>query len=155
MDGRNPATLKPRETTVLLVFTGGIIIPRLLRWCEMDLVHPQYHFSSNIYCPQTSTWPVKTKWYHFGVGAPPMFVYFKGLWDVHWGYGSLTHGHISLGDSQAIGPPRPHPGAADLTWRSRLALSREAAYDGRSVHPMLRRTQPSSSRLCAIVQVQN
>ena len=36
---------------------------------------------------------------HFGVGAPPILVYFSGDWDVHWGYGILTHGHI---------PPPPH-----------------------------------------------
>ena len=30
-------------------------------------------------------------WYHFGVGAPPIFVYFSGDWDVHWGHGILTH----------------------------------------------------------------
>ena len=33
-------------------------------------------------------------WYHFGVGAPPILVDFSGNWDVHWGYGLLTHGHI-------------------------------------------------------------
>ena len=33
--------------------------------------------------------PVKS---HFGVGAP-ILVYFSGDWDVHWGYGILTHGH--------------------------------------------------------------
>ena len=31
---------------------------------------------------------------HFGVGAPPILVYFSGDWDVHWGYGILTHGHM-------------------------------------------------------------
>ena len=29
---------------------------------------------------------VKNQWYHFGVGAPPILVYFSGDWDVHWGY---------------------------------------------------------------------
>ena len=24
--------------------------------------------------------------YRFGVGAPPILVYFSGDWDVHWGY---------------------------------------------------------------------
>ena len=24
--------------------------------------------------------------FHFGVGAPPILVYFSGDWDVHWGY---------------------------------------------------------------------
>ena len=27
----------------------------------------------------------------FGVGAPPILVYFSGDWDVHWGYRILTH----------------------------------------------------------------
>ena len=30
----------------------------------------------------------------FGVGAPPVLVHFHGDWDVHWGYGILTHGHF-------------------------------------------------------------
>ena len=34
---------------------------------------------------------------HFGVGAPPILVYFSGDWDVDWGYGMLTHGHVSQG----------------------------------------------------------
>ena len=34
--------------------------------------------------------------YHFGVCAPPILVYFSGDWDVHWGYGFLTHGQVSL-----------------------------------------------------------
>ena len=38
----------------------------------------------------------QNQWYHFGVGAPLMLVYFSGDWDVHWGYGFLTHGHLSL-----------------------------------------------------------
>ena len=25
------------------------------------------------------------QWYQFGVGAPPMLVFFGGDWDVHWG----------------------------------------------------------------------
>ena len=28
----------------------------------------------------------QNQWYHFGVGAPPILVYFSGDWDVHWGY---------------------------------------------------------------------
>ena len=34
--------------------------------------------------------------YHFGVGASLILVYFSGDWDVHWGYGILTHGHIGF-----------------------------------------------------------
>ena len=36
----------------------------------------------------------QNQWCHFGVGAPPISVYFSGDWDVHWGYGILTHGHL-------------------------------------------------------------
>ena len=27
----------------------------------------------------------QNQWCHFGVGAPPVLVYFSGDWDVHWG----------------------------------------------------------------------
>ena len=27
------------------------------------------------------------QWYHFGIGAPPILIYFSGDWDVHRGYG--------------------------------------------------------------------
>ena len=37
----------------------------------------------------------QNQWHHFLVGAPPILVYFSGDWDVHWGYGLLTHGHIA------------------------------------------------------------
>ena len=33
---------------------------------------------------------------HLGVGAPPILVYFSGAWDVHWGYGLLTHVHMQI-----------------------------------------------------------
>ena len=35
----------------------------------------------------------QNQWHHFGVGAPPILVYFSGDWDVRWGSGILTHGH--------------------------------------------------------------
>ena len=39
---------------------------------------------------------------HSGAGAPPFFVYLSGDWDVHGGYGVLTHGQISdFGDRRA------------------------------------------------------
>ena len=28
----------------------------------------------------------QNQWYHFGVVAPPILVYFSWDWDVHWGY---------------------------------------------------------------------
>ena len=37
----------------------------------------------------------QNQWYHVGVGAPPILVYFSGDWDVHWEYGVLTHGHVA------------------------------------------------------------
>ena len=39
-------------------------------------------------------WLPKPFWYHFGIGAP-ILVDFSGDWDVHWGYGLLTHGHTT------------------------------------------------------------
>ena len=38
-------------------------------------------------------------------GAPPILVSFGGDWDVHWGYGSLTHGHVR-GATEAFPPNR-------------------------------------------------
>ena len=39
----------------------------------------------------------QNQWYHFGVGAPPILVYFSGWdWDAHWGYNlDLTHGQMA------------------------------------------------------------
>ena len=37
---------------------------------------------------------------HVGVGAPPIEVYFRRDWDVHWGYKILTRGHMD---------PKTHP----------------------------------------------
>ena len=48
----------------------------------------------------------QNQWYHFGVGAPPILVYFGVDWDVHWGYGILTHGHIESATGwAALCPP--------------------------------------------------
>ena len=38
---------------------------------------------------------VQNQWYHFGIGAPRISVYFSGDWDVHWGYGVLAHGQMN------------------------------------------------------------
>ena len=38
----------------------------------------------------------QNQWYHFGVGAPPILVYFSWDWDVHRGYGLSTHGQMSM-----------------------------------------------------------
>ena len=52
----------------------------------MGFVHPQYGCGSK---------PIMGS--HFGLGAPPIFDPVSGDWDVHSGYGILTHGHIWLG----------------------------------------------------------
>ena len=44
----------------------------------------------------------QNQWYHFGVGAPPILVCFSGDWDVHWGYGLLTHGQKTTLRSSGI-----------------------------------------------------
>ena len=47
----------------------------------------------------------QNQWFHFGIGAPPILVYFSGDWDVHWGYGILTHGHFFPGTmTSSTGP---------------------------------------------------
>ena len=43
----------------------------------------------------------QNQWYHFGVGSPPILVYFSGDWDV--GYGILTHGHMGLAQNETAG----------------------------------------------------
>ena len=34
----------------------------------------------------------QNQWYHFGVRAPPILVYFSGDLHVHWVYAILSHG---------------------------------------------------------------
>ena len=46
----------------------------------------------------------QNQWCHFGLGAPPILVYFSGDWDVHWGYGILTHGHLATQEEYATAP---------------------------------------------------
>ena len=36
----------------------------------------------------------QNQWYHFGVGAPAILVYFSGDWDVQWQYEILTRGRV-------------------------------------------------------------
>ena len=37
---------------------------------------------------------VQNQWYHFGDFRCTIVVYFRGDWDVHGGYGSLTHAQL-------------------------------------------------------------
>ena len=64
----------------------------------------------------------QNQWYHFGVGAPPVLDYFTGHWDVDWGYGVLTHGHM----------PRPNP----IIFSGRKEIP-ESPVAHRSIHPRL------------------
>ena len=47
---------------------------------------------------------------HFGIGAPLILVYFSGDWDVHWGYGVLTHGHVATNKHSHETTPHSSPG---------------------------------------------
>ena len=38
----------------------------------------------------------QNQWYHFGVGSPLILVYSSGDWDVQWGHGLVTHGHMAI-----------------------------------------------------------
>ena len=57
-------------------------------WQEVDMGLPIF------------IWPwVNTNGTNLGLGAPPISVYFSGDWDVHWGYGVLTHSHLDMGQN--------------------------------------------------------
>ena len=60
----------------------------------------------------------QNQWYHFGIGAQPIFVYFSEDWDVRWGYGILTHGHMAT-DSRARPLQRAGRGHAPVPPRRR------------------------------------
>ena len=87
------------------------------------------------------------QWYHFGVGAPAILVYFSGDWDVHWGYGVLTHSQIAPGLHHSPHFPADVP---------RLPLGRDAPYSvgyrlaraQTDLHGGLCRLQPQATRLC-------
>ena len=44
---------------------------------------------------------VQNQWYHFGMGAPSIVVYFSGDGDVHWGHGVLTHSHMMAQETES------------------------------------------------------
>ena len=108
---------------------------------HFHLRYPSFHQTA----PFLETWQAEKanlymavgqhQWCHFGVGAPPILVYFSGDWDVHTGYGLLTHCHLGLslfgvpwkpglvGKRQFLGlknaPPnsRTERGRAKFWWR--------------------------------------
>ena len=63
--------------------SGRLIFARWDQFLHGILINPHMAVGQN-------------QWYHLGVGAQPMLVYFSGAWDVHWGYGILTHGQMSV-----------------------------------------------------------
>ena len=88
---------------------GTVQLPREFQSIEADaenLVSPLAETSTAVLAAQRrpAKWadfsPFKWLWLskpmvsHFGVGSPPILVDFSGDWDVHWGYGILTHGQI-------------------------------------------------------------
>ena len=58
--------------------------------------------------------------YHLGVGAPPIPVYF-GDWDVHWGYGILTHDHITRCHESTS--PSGIEGTSSVSWGTQPYVS--------------------------------
>ena len=55
---------------------------------QQDLKQALLYASEFFQVPQMAAG--QNQWCHFGVGAPPILVYFSGDWDAHWGYGVLT-----------------------------------------------------------------
>ena len=55
-------------------------------WAIVDERHFGWHcfFSSVVF--EIWLWLKTVLGSHFGVGAPPILVYFSGGWDVHWVY---------------------------------------------------------------------
>ena len=62
----------------------------------------------------------QNQWYHFGIGAPPILVYFSGDGDVHWGYGILTHGQLASLDSPGTSTPLVEIQRRRLSWKEEL-----------------------------------
>ena len=53
----------------------------------------------------------------FWAGAPPILVYCSWDWDVHWGCGILTHGHMVITVSQHSGVSAFKPCVSRFGWR--------------------------------------
>ena len=69
---------------------------------------------------------------HFGIGAPPILVYFSWDWDVHWGYGVLTHGPCLSGSPREVltsrvstSEPTRHSEWEFVQFHDGLAVARE------------------------------
>ena len=77
----------------------------------------------------------QNQWYHFGVGAPPILVY-SGDWDVQWGYGTFTHGHVAPWLPKGEGRTWPsfdrgRPGPSlTAVWQAAVALAARLDWHG-------------------------
>ena len=80
----------------------------------------------------------KNQLYDFGVGAPPILVYFSGDWDVHWVNGDIDpwpyeEGHELLKKLKQTAKGSPERTPHDHAWISSLRYmtkNMEAAKDG-------------------------
>ena len=77
----------------------------MVRWTP-QLVCPGLH-GIGFPLPVTDLAVGQHQWYHFGVGAPPILLYFSGDWDVYWGDVVLTHGHLVWDLSPSLNHPMP------------------------------------------------
>ena len=55
----------------------------------------------------------QNQWYHFGVCAPPILVYFSWDWDVHWGYDLDFDPQPHRAESRALRFSAPGSGPGD------------------------------------------
>ena len=58
----------------------------------------------------------QNQWYRFGVGVPPILVFFSGDWDVHWGY------DLDL-------DPWPYVPGCDKSSQDFISAAKEAEWD--------------------------
>ena len=86
------SAFKPLHCCWYVVFFLGFGFRSFLDGCKVFVLLPY----QGLYRPATfyDVAMVQKQWYHFGIGASPISVYFSRDWDVHWGYGVLTHAHV-------------------------------------------------------------
>ena len=90
-----------RATAVLMVFVLGVPSPERFQPAGLGIYREPgptrtaawrkdgwLQFSVPVSCNMAVG---QNQWYDFGIGAPPMLVYFSGDWGTIW---LLTHGHI-------------------------------------------------------------
>ena len=89
----------------------------------------------------------QNQWYHFGVGAPPIFSL------VYWGYGRLTHGQMDVCVCACVGSwstTESHPRKrTDFEGRTNgvvLESRRNEAVDARETLPKTNKTNKNTPR---------